>query len=197
MPVKDLPPDREYPLPIPSLGQLSILIGCSMSSGLTAATRAGVINWVEVALKSGSRAPNPPQPRGGLEALYAGAAWIAPTVASGPAHRSSSGRSAMPDIEAQQRFRDLMLPHLDAAYTLARYLARDEDIAQDVVQDAFVRALRSFATYRDENAKAWLLTIVRNVFLTTAKARGPGRPGSLEAYLPDPGPAGSAREPWV
>src|SRR3954464_2647551 len=82
-----LVPDREYPLPIPSLGQLSILIGCSMSSGLTAATRAGVISWVEIALKSGSRAPNPPQPRGGLEALYAGAAWIAPTVASGPAHR--------------------------------------------------------------------------------------------------------------
>src|ERR1044072_9125011 len=103
MPVKDLPPDREYPLPIPSLGQLLILIGCSMSSGLTAATRAGVISWGDVALKSGSRAPNAPQPRGVLEALDAGATWIPPPVASGPADRSCSGRSAMPNIEAQQR----------------------------------------------------------------------------------------------
>src|SRR3954464_7307605 len=103
-----LVPDREYPLPIPSLGQLWILIRCSMSGGLTAATRAGVISWGDVALKSGSRAPNAPKPRGGLEALCAGATWIAPTVASGPADRSSSGRSAMPDIEAQQRFRELM-----------------------------------------------------------------------------------------
>ena len=103
----------------------------------------------------------------------------------------------MPDPEAQQRFRDLMLPHLDAAYTLARYLARDEDLAQDLVQDAFVRALRGFPNYRGENAKAWLLAIVRNLFLTNAAARGSARTVSLEAYLQtDREPDGSAREIW-
>src|SRR3954462_12455266 len=190
-----LVPDREYPLP--SLGQLWILIGCSMSGGLTAATRAGVISWGEVALRSGSRAPNTSQPRGGLEAPCAGATWIAPTVASGPADRSCSGRTPMPDPEAQQRFRDLMLPHLDAAYTLARYLARDEDRAQDLVQDAYVRALRGFPNYRGENAKAWLLAIVRNLFLSSTTARDSARTVSLDAYLrPDREPDGSAREIW-
>ena len=89
----------------------------------------------------------------------------------------------MPDPEAQQRFRDLMLPHLDAAYTLARYLARDEDMAQDLVQDAFVRALHGFGNYRGENAKAWLLAIVRNLFLSSTTARASARTVSLEAYL--------------
>src|SRR3954453_23164557 len=169
-----------------------------MSGGLTAATRAGVISWGEVAFRSGSRAPNTPQPRGGLEAPCAGATWIAPTVPSGPADRSCSGRTPMPDTEAQQRFRDLMLPHLDAAYTLARYLARDEDMAQDLVQDAVVRALRGFPNYRGENAKAWLLAIVRNLFLSSATARSSDRTVSLEAYVrPDCGePDGSARELW-
>ena len=53
----------------------------------------------------------------------------------------------------------------------ARHLARDEDVAQDLVQDAFVRAWRSFETLRGEEAKPWLLAIVRNVFLTCAASR--------------------------
>src|SRR3954464_11753123 len=75
-----LVPDREYPLPIPSLGQLSILIGCNMSGGLTAATRAGAISWGDVALKSRYRAPNAPKPRSRLDALCGGETWTAPTV---------------------------------------------------------------------------------------------------------------------
>ncbi len=65
----------------------------------------------------------------------------------------------MPDL---QRFERLILPHLDDAYTLARYLVRDEHDAQDVVQDAYLRALRHFDGFRDGNARAWLLAIVRN-----------------------------------
>jgi RNA polymerase sigma-70 factor (ECF subfamily) len=53
------------------------------------------------------------------------------------------------------------LPHLDDAYTLARYLLRDEHDAQDVVQDAVLRALRYFDSYRDGDPRAWLLAIVR------------------------------------
>jgi RNA polymerase sigma-70 factor, ECF subfamily len=60
------------------------------------------------------------------------------------------------------RFDELVLPHLDDAYTLARYLVRDEHDAQDVVQDAALRALRHLDGFRDGDARAWLLAIVRN-----------------------------------
>ena len=59
-----------------------------------------------------------------------------------------------------------MLPHLDAAYTVARYLLRDEQAAQDAVQEAFLRAIRHFDGYRGANARAWLLAIVRNCCAT-------------------------------
>ena len=63
------------------------------------------------------------------------------------------------------RFEAAVLPHLDAAYTLARYLTRNTHDAEDVVQDACVRALKYFDRFRGEeetSARAWLLTIVRN-----------------------------------
>jgi RNA polymerase sigma-70 factor, ECF subfamily len=60
------------------------------------------------------------------------------------------------------RFEELFLPHLDAAYTLARWIVgRDQD-AQDVVQEAYARALKGFSGFRGDNPRAWLLTIVRN-----------------------------------
>jgi RNA polymerase sigma factor (sigma-70 family) len=64
------------------------------------------------------------------------------------------------------RFERVVLPHLDDAYTLARYLLRDQHEAQDAVQDAALRAIRYFETYRDGDARAWLLAIVRNCCLT-------------------------------
>jgi len=64
------------------------------------------------------------------------------------------------------RFERVVLPHLDDAYTLARYLVRDEHDAQDLVQDAVLRALRYFDGYRDGDARAWLLAIVRNCCMT-------------------------------
>jgi len=59
-------------------------------------------------------------------------------------------------------FEAVVLPYLDDAYTLTRYLLRDEHDAQDVVQEAVLRALRHFEGYREGNGRAWLLTIVRN-----------------------------------
>ena len=60
------------------------------------------------------------------------------------------------------RFEELFLPHLDAAYSLARWIVgRDQD-AQDVVQEAYARALKGFSGFRGENPRAWLLTIVHN-----------------------------------
>lgn len=61
------------------------------------------------------------------------------------------------------RFEAAMLPHLDAAHNLARYLLRDDSAAADAVQDAYLRALRHFGGWRGGDARAWLLTIVRNV----------------------------------
>jgi RNA polymerase sigma-70 factor, ECF subfamily len=62
-----------------------------------------------------------------------------------------------------ERFEAAMLPHLDAAHNLARYLLRDPAGAADAVQDAYLRALRHFGGWRGGDARAWLLTIVRNV----------------------------------
>jgi RNA polymerase sigma factor (sigma-70 family) len=62
------------------------------------------------------------------------------------------------------RFEDTVLPHLDAAYDLARWLTRSDDQAEDILQAACLRALRFFATFQGGNARAWLLTIVRNTF---------------------------------
>jgi RNA polymerase sigma factor (sigma-70 family) len=59
-------------------------------------------------------------------------------------------------------FETLMLPHLDAAYNLAKWLLRNEDDARDVVQEAYLRALKSFGGFHGSNGRPWLLTIVRN-----------------------------------
>ena len=68
-----------------------------------------------------------------------------------------------------ERFEAVVLPHLDAAYTLARYLTRNDHDAQDIVQDASLRALRYFGSFRGTavgEGRAWLLTIVRNTAYT-------------------------------
>src|SRR4051812_16017295 len=78
-----LMPDRQFPLTIKSLGQLWILIRCSMPGELTATTSAGVINWGDVAPNSGLRAPKAAKPRGRMEAQRAGSTWTAPMRASG------------------------------------------------------------------------------------------------------------------
>ena len=66
-------------------------------------------------------------------------------------------------------FEAVMLPHLDAAHNLARWLLRNEQDAQDVVQEAYLRAFRSFGGFHGSNGRAWLLTIVRNTSYTLLK----------------------------
>jgi RNA polymerase sigma-70 factor (ECF subfamily) len=60
------------------------------------------------------------------------------------------------------RFEEIALPHLAAAYNLARWMLHNEHDAEDVVQESFLRAFKSFSGYYGGNSKAWLLTIVRN-----------------------------------
>jgi RNA polymerase sigma factor (sigma-70 family) len=66
-------------------------------------------------------------------------------------------------------FEETMLPHLDAAHNLARWLLRNEQDAEDVVQEAYLRAFRSFGGFHGSNGRAWLLTIVRNTSYTLLK----------------------------
>src|SRR5690349_9926569 len=70
-----------------------------------------------------------------------------------------------------ERFEQTVIPLIDDAYTLARHLMRDEHDAQDVVQEAYLRAWRFFDTFRGGDERAWLLTIVRHCCYTSRRAR--------------------------
>jgi len=72
-----------------------------------------------------------------------------------------------------RRFEALALPHLDAAYNLARWLARDEQDAADIVQDAMLRAFVALDGLRGEDARPWLLAIVRNSAYTWLRRNRP------------------------
>ena len=79
----------------------------------------------------------------------------------------------MSDDEKHRRFELLVLPHLDAALNLARWLTHNDQDARDVVQDACVRAIRFFDGFRGDNARAWLLQIVRNTCFSWLKQNRP------------------------
>jgi RNA polymerase sigma-70 factor (ECF subfamily) len=87
----------------------------------------------------------------------------------------------------QRLFADAVLPHLDAAFNYARWLTRNDADAEDVVQDACLRAMRFFSSLRDDDARPWLFAIVRNTWYSRASRRSSAR----EAALPD----GAADEP--
>lgn len=77
----------------------------------------------------------------------------------------------MADSPEQDRFRREVLPHVDAAYNLARWMLGNESDAHDVAQDALLRALRSLHQLRGGNVRPWLLTIVRNCACTHLSSR--------------------------
>ena len=71
-------------------------------------------------------------------------------------------------------FEQVVMPHLDAAYNLAHWLVRNPHDAEDVVQEACLRAVRFFGGYQEGNARAWLLRIVRNTAYTFLEKKRPG-----------------------
>jgi RNA polymerase sigma-70 factor (ECF subfamily) len=75
------------------------------------------------------------------------------------------------DAGQRRRYEETVLLHLDAAYNLARWLTGDDHDAEDVVQEACCRAFRAFAGYRGGNARAWLLSVVRNTSYTRLQQR--------------------------
>ena len=91
--------------------------------------------------------------------------------------------------DRQRRFELLALPHLDAAFNLARWLAGNTADAEDVVQEAYLRAYRYFDAFQGGNFRVWLLTIVRNAFVTWVKENRSGR----MVFMPDT-PVGDTAE---
>jgi len=74
---------------------------------------------------------------------------------------------------SSRRFDETVLPHLDAAFNYARWLTRNDAEAEDVVQDACVRAIRFLGSLRDDDARPWLLAIVRNAWYSRLERRTP------------------------
>jgi RNA polymerase sigma factor (sigma-70 family) len=72
----------------------------------------------------------------------------------------------MIDPVVAKRFEQIVLPHMNSAFNVARWLTRNDDDAKDIVQEACLRALRFFGTFRNDDARSWLLSIVRNTFYT-------------------------------
>jgi RNA polymerase sigma factor (sigma-70 family) len=97
------------------------------------------------------------------------AGWLAPATTRAETSPSKPGP------EDARRFREILVPHLDAAYAFARFLCRDPVAAEDLVQDAYLAAFRNFASFRGGDAKAWLFAILRNRFLETVRKTRPGR----------------------
>ena len=94
--------------------------------------------------------------------------------------RDGFGDTTVPQIQSHQKtmprrsFEEVVLPHLDAAFNYARWLTRSEADAEDVVQDAYMRALKFFGSFRGDDGRPWLLTIVRNTWYGRFPRRAAG-----------------------
>src|SRR6266403_4857609 len=89
---------------------------------------------------------------------------------------SGSDQGRGPDVlelEDRERFEQLVLPHVDAAFNLARWLLRERADAEDVAQEALLRACRFFRGFQGGDARAWLLQIVRNTCYTWLEKNRP------------------------
>ena len=90
------------------------------------------------------------------------------------------------------RFAEMALPHLDAAYNLARWLTRDPGDAADVVQEAMLRALKFFGGFRGGSGKSWLLAIVRNTAFDWMRVN---RPAEVTTFVDNEGESGIENVP--
>src|ERR1022692_2423100 len=113
--------------------------------------------------------------------------WVpagrAPVISTNAEQSAMPVNAANDDPEKARRFRDAALPHLDDVYTLARYLLRDANDAEDAVQECYLRALKHFDSYRGPAIKPWLFAILRNV-CRAESARRASSPAATDD-LPD------------
>jgi RNA polymerase sigma-70 factor (ECF subfamily) len=97
--------------------------------------------------------------------MTASALFVIPQV-------TNPGKTPMDAARKVALFEQTVIPHLNAAYNLARWLTRNGDDAEDLVQEAYLRAFRSFDTFQDQDGRAWLLAIVRNTCFTWLRKKG-------------------------
>ena len=110
--------------------------------------------------------------------------WIEPAgrrpFPQAPDERRCRSTRPNDDPDKARRFREAALPHLDDAYTLARYLLRDATDAEDAVQECYLRALKHFDSYRGPAMKPWLFAILRNVCRAEFARRATAPTGAIE-----------------
>jgi RNA polymerase sigma factor (sigma-70 family) len=109
--------------------------------------------------------------RGGAPAGVNGPAGLGSGPRGVVGGRPTGTAAPLPRPSGAPRFRELIAPHIDAAYSLARYLARDATAAEDIAQEALLKALRNIDTLRGE-VRPWLLTIVRNTYFDWRRRTG-------------------------
>jgi RNA polymerase sigma-70 factor (ECF subfamily) len=102
----------------------------------------------------------------------------------------------MSDETKARQFRELALPHLDDAYNLARWLTGSAQDADDVVQDAYMRAYQFFDGFRGSNPRAWILTIVRNSYYAWVRKARSQAAVPLNTSGPDDEQSGGENDPW-
>ena len=83
-----------------------------------------------------------------------------------------AGRTVMDAARKRALFEEIVIPHLNAAYNLARWLTRNSDDAEDLVQESYLRAFRSFDAFQGRDGRAWLLAVVRNTCFTWLRKQG-------------------------
>jgi RNA polymerase sigma-70 factor (ECF subfamily) len=94
-------------------------------------------------------------------------------------------REGLSDHNELIGFNDAVLPHMDAAYNLARWLTRNDHDAEDIVQEASLRAFKYWAGLSHRDSRSWLLAIVRNTFYTWLRQRSPEAPRLFDGELDD------------
>jgi len=100
----------------------------------------------------------------------------------------------MPELTKLERFEQIVMPHTNAAYNLARWLMRNEQDAEDAVQEAFLRAFRFFDGFQGVDGRAWLLAIVRNTCRSWFHRTAKEAPAEIdEVTLSCPAPNAEAR----
>ena len=103
----------------------------------------------------------------------------------------------MEEQDKQARFEDLIMPHLDAAYNLAYWLIRNASDAEDVVQDAFLRAFKYLDGFRGGSSRAWLLSIVRNASYDWLRANRKNETIEFDEELHGPEQVVSESDPTI